>query len=586
MMKTKLVSVLALLPLVAICASCGEIKPSPDNQRKFRDQKEINTIDQVLVNGEHAGRRCPSKGNTRVLVIPVEFTDYPAETYVDEGGITRYGIGTFWNSETNGSKPVKHYKEGSSTEPAGSGRSKADSLEDIRKVYFGKPEETTWHSLRSYYQSASYGNQNFEGLVAPWQQAFVNSETYKWCSAAEFTAGHESDNGQVVSFISDLIYRMYRSGYKQFKDEHGDQMFSNGTEFLKYFDSDQDGCLDVVEVVYSAPFYASGEDGKPLSNETFWAFCGGTGSTGNRNEPELSKWAWQSYYTTVEGGTFNSDGSWRAWTCEEIANGTAKPDGHTIVHETGHAQGLDDYYDYDYSLSPAAGVDMMDHNVGDHNAHSKALLGWTNPIVVTNPTTVTLRSFTDTGDSVMVPMRGFLDSHKDTGNTLYQEYISLEYYTPTGVNKADSENAYCGVYPKCPTEAGVKVYHVDSRLGLFDYTSGSGKFTGYSDTVVSTGSNVYVRCAHSNTKYGSTKGGTPTCVKDEYQLEYLPKAKSEIKVTNASLFKQGDTFGYGDDAYKSFKFHKDNDGKVQSWGYKFVIDKMTADSVTITFYQA
>ena len=49
-----------------------------------------------------------------------------------------------------------------------------------------------------------------------------------------------------------------------------------------------------------------------------------------------------------------------------------KADAHTVVHETGHALGLLDYYSTGYDGStPAAGIDMMDHNVGDHNAYSK-----------------------------------------------------------------------------------------------------------------------------------------------------------------------------------------------------------------------
>ena len=157
-------------------------------------------------------------------------------------------------------------------------------------------------------------------------------------------------------------------------------MFKSGKEFLQYFDSDKDGCIDVVELVYSAPFYATyvNEKGEevPIDNEKFWAYCGGTSTEGNKEKPRLSKWAWQSYYTTVEGGTFDSDGKWRAWTCEEISDGIAKPDAHTIVHETGHAMGLPDYYDYDYKTSPLGAVDMQDHNVGDHSAHSKNWWAW------------------------------------------------------------------------------------------------------------------------------------------------------------------------------------------------------------------
>ena len=58
-----------------------------------------------------------------------------------------------------------------------------------------------------------------------------------------------------------------------------------------------------------------------------------------------------------------------------------------IIHETGHALGLPDYYDYDDTVGPRGGVgglDMMDYNWGDHNCFSKWILDWIQPTVVSS----------------------------------------------------------------------------------------------------------------------------------------------------------------------------------------------------------
>lgn len=566
----KLLTVITLIGAMAAVTGCGEEAPNPNNQRKFRDQPEIITLTNVIKDGEKQGYPAPSTGNTRVLVVPIEFTDYPADE-----------IGMLYNSETSNGKALKHFKEGT-TEPAGAGRGAENAREDIRKVYFGDANETSWNSLRSYYESSSYGNLHFNGIVTPWFKAVTNVQTWTPLSAKEF-----HDNGGTAAQLAQNILTYYTDDvakkYRELKKEDGSD-FVDGTDFLKYFDSNNDGCFDLLEMVYSAPFYATYKDGSgndvSIDNDMFWAYCGGTGTEGDTRKPKLSKWAWQSYYTTVEGGTFTNN-KWRPWTCEEISDGVAKVDAHTIVHETGHGLGLADYYDYDYKRSPLCGVDMMDHNVGDHNAYSKSILGWTNPTVVTGPTTVTIGSFTKNGDCIMVPYRGYFKDNQKYGNTFFTEYLSIELYNGVGVNKADSEHNYSGSYPLCPSKTGLKIFHVDSRLALVDYSSGAGKFIDYTDSIVSTSTGKYVQCGNSNT--GSETVTRTVNGKKEYNwlIEYLGRNPKESvsTISNENLFQQGDSFGY--DTYSNYKF---NSGK--SFGYKFKIESMTDDSCTITFYQA
>lgn len=108
----------------------------------------------------------------------------------------------------------------------------------------------------------------------------------------------------------------------------------------------------------------------------------------------------------------------------------------------------------------------------------KWALGWIDPRAITNSTkltnkglTVTLKPFESSGDALVVGL--------PNNNGWYgEEYIILEYYTPTGLNERDSQYAYGSYsplsgssYPKGFTQSGIIAYHVDSRYGIFTASS-------------------------------------------------------------------------------------------------------------------
>ena len=572
MKHKKLITLALTLPLVAVVAGCSKTKVDPDavlpeNQRHFYDEEEKVTLRQVVHDGEKQGNPAPTKGNTRVLVIPVEFSDFPAEEigmyYGGEGGTVHY----------DGSTPGK--------EP-GTGRGADNALIDINNTYFGNPEDTAWHSLSSYYRESSYGKLNFNGIVLPWGPAFTNFNTKAMVSAKEF-----KDNGGSAKQLA-LDYLDWYANYnkwKEIKDEHGNQMFKSGSEFLKYFDSDSDGYVDLVELVYSAPYHAQYKDAgkwKEIDNDLFWAYCGSTSLNPNPNKPNMSKYAFQSYYTMVEGGyTDPVTGKHKNWIPADISAGLAKVDAHTIIHETGHGLGLPDYYSTDAQSGQTSGaVDMMAFNIGDHDSHSKSLLGWVDPVVVKGPTEVKVRSFTDTGDCIYIPYRGYYDDGSDIDkkykNTFNTEYIAIEYMTPTGVNLHDSLENYNGTYPLVPNQAGVKIYHVDSRLGVMDYSAyPSIKLVSYTSSIVSvSSSNVMVTHAHTNTPSTTQKNAKGNYC---WQLEYLYKdfVKRPAYITNDSLYQAGDVIFSGD-YYADYEFNSGN-----KFGYKVTIKSIDSEGATI-----
>jgi M6 family metalloprotease-like protein len=99
------------------------------------------------------------------------------------------------------------------------------------------------------------------------------------------------------------------------------------------FDSDGDGYLDAVWLIYSAPDFS--KDSTLVNpHKTFWAMTSWNKDEGNISQPVASGFSWGSY-----------DFMYRAY-------GETSLDAHTYIHETGHLLGLSDYYDYEKQMRP------------------------------------------------------------------------------------------------------------------------------------------------------------------------------------------------------------------------------------------
>ena len=55
MKNKKFLYLLGVVPMVFGVAACSNDSPSPNNQRKFHDEAEVNTLFDVIVKGEKAG---------------------------------------------------------------------------------------------------------------------------------------------------------------------------------------------------------------------------------------------------------------------------------------------------------------------------------------------------------------------------------------------------------------------------------------------------------------------------------------------------------------------------------------------------
>lgn len=281
---------------------------------------------------------------------------------------------------------------------------KPNMVENLNKVLFGTSDETGWESLTSYYYQSSYGKLNITGTVLPVFQTGKSSTYYD----SFYDGDYEILQAALEYYDSQIDYSEY--------------------------DSDDDGYIDAIYLVYSCPI-SEEED------SMWWAYT---------SEYFTEDY---EYYDQVEADFYLLAGY--DFIFEELASPTKiSYNAETFIHETGHLLGLDDYYDTDGSKGPAGGIgggDMMDYNVGDHNAFSKMILGWTTPTIMNgDQATFTLQSFGSSGDCVLIP--------KGWNGTYFDEYYIIDFYTPDGLNEAEAGAS--GLFGT----SGIRIYHIDATL--------------------------------------------------------------------------------------------------------------------------
>ena len=231
----------------------------------------------------------PNKGEPKLLVIPIWFTD--SSSYIST--------------------------------------SKRENVRsDIEKAYFGTDADTGWKSVKSFYYEESRGLVNLTGTVSEWYEINNNSSYYK--------------NPTYQSRTADLVKNSV-SWY-----------FSNHTDNRKSYDSNGDGRLDGVMLIYGAPNHVTmGE-----SDGNLWAYCFWLqDTTASTFSPTPNVYFWASY-DFMYGGNTAYVRTGNNYYYGETSH--CSIDTHTYIHEMGHCFGLDDYYDYSGQYDPAGALTM--HN--------------------------------------------------------------------------------------------------------------------------------------------------------------------------------------------------------------------------------
>jgi M6 family metalloprotease-like protein len=255
----------------------------------------------------------------------------------------------------------------------------------------GDPMLFPYESLRNFYRRASYHLLDIGGNTLGWYTA-----PYPRSAVPETTAGREALIREAISSFD-----------------------AAGHDFAQY-DNDGDGTIDYFVVVWTGPH---------------------------------QDWAefWWGYQTRFQDASFRVDGtrlgvySWQ-W---ENYNWPGPFDPTVVIHETGHALGLPDYYDYDDSIGPRGGVgglDQMDSNWGDHNCFSKYLLGWLTPQAVNQGTVQFLLGPTGEAPEAALLMNG------NPRTDPYGEHFMVQFR-----RRQANDVGY-------PAD-GLLIWHVDARTG-------------------------------------------------------------------------------------------------------------------------
>ena len=456
----------------------------------------------------------PTLGETKMLVIPVRFTD-------SDEFITNYNY----------------------------------VREDINTTFFGTNEELGWRSVKTFYEEESKGLVTIGGLTSEW---FEPGISYKDC------------------YNTTNIYKLRDDAVEWFFSTHP-------SEDRKSYDADHDGYLDGLVLIHGCPDYSTGQlQGEGAGN--LWAMV----KSFNDKNPDLEKpssvkFMWASYdyiYPSKakalertgkseysEPGRYSTTG-YTFWTL----------DVRTFIHETGHMFGLNDFYSTtEDGIYPAGHTNIQTLNFLSHDPYALLQYGWANPYIPEFTQTISITDFQDNHDVIM------LKPNNSAINSTFDEYILVDLYAPTGLNKFNSVDhpIYYGPGPrdqKDLTTVGVRIWHVDARLltAASDYT----EFT-------TDPTNGKTKMSISNSYYEEA----PENIREFLELELI-RNDTEIDYRHLSYNKWTDYFYEGDE-FDMTKFPKQfaNGTKLDSgldlgWSIKVdgiyqVGDKYSAD-ITVT----
>ena len=426
--------------------------------------KTVDLGDTYNVLYKYAGQHIlKSTGERKILVIPVQFSDFTIEDL---------------------------------------GVEKEDYLNNLKKAFFGVSYNNKYVSVSEYYNRSSYGKLQVSGSVC---------ETFYTFPKSVDSIIKDNYTEQIVKSAYDDVLNWYKSSFPDFS-------------LNEYRIDPEDPESDVaIYLVYTYPTELK------QNQKVFWN------------------------YTFLD-----KPFSWSSYSCLNTLAGA--PDAHTLIHEVGHLFGLPDYYPTNESdKDPTGRIDMMDCSVGDHSGLSKMMLDWARPYYVEDSCEITIRSLANYGDLILINDRWNYEGEDEENGTkakrtVFDEYFLIELYTPTGLNYFDASIG--NNKAKLPLLPGIKIYHVDARLGCFtNETIKSPKtFIRYADETIEDMDDPKekggVGLAHTNSSTEYTIVDQPKFNLYELQLNNV-KAIADQCALDENLFHKDDSFTISEGMFNS-----------------------------------
>ena len=450
----------------------------------------------------------------------------------------------------------KAYDEDGNMKPDGYG-----STYDITYNYFGKRVLRSTKEQKivvipvEFEDFTAYTlNVSKEEYVLNLQKAFFGkASTTRYVSVADYYNRSSYGKLSITGHVCDKFYKFDTSVADININKSSDQLVrDNHSKVIDWYRTNypnsgydlKNGTDTAIYLVYTLP-----SDSNTENPSFFWAYT----------FPDL-RLSWSSYsmMNTITGD----------------------PDAHTFIHEVGHLFGLMDYYPKESdnkTIEPTARIDMMDCSIGDHSAFSKMYLNWVMPYHVNNSCEFTLKPLVKSGDVVLI--------NDNWNGTVFDEYYLIEFFSPVDLNYFDTMNG--NNKAKLPTLPGIKIYHVDARLGYFDKKksiSSSSIFMYYCDEYpTSTDPDDPIKhyspgpgnmnFAHDNTTNIIEGDDKDIHINYLYELKlnHVDSGSATGCATNINLYRSGDTF-----SADKLIFNKENSTK-----YNISVTGLTYEEATI-----
>ena len=318
-------------------AGGSDVEVDPTKDISFTTQ----TINNVTKLGDYKDGM-PTTGSVKVLVLPVDFSDFTAES--------------------------KNY-----------------TIEKLEKAFNGTNGDTNYQSLHDYFYTSSYGKLDLDfDIYTEWLRADNPFTYYENTTGTDVWGGTGNDSNATGEqlLLHELLQKLEAKGVN-----------------LKDYDSDNNGSIDSIVLINTAPI----DQDKDLRwAYRYWNVLADTSSNIDNDvyyyandSVYANDYLWASYQFLHEGLELNGN-----------FNNTELINTYTFIHEFSHVLGSEDYYNYaSGGVNPLDGYDVMDNSIADHNAFTKMELGWVTDsklITANKETTLTLKKFTETGETYII----------------------------------------------------------------------------------------------------------------------------------------------------------------------------------------